>query len=59
MPPYGLNGYPIYLLITMRNHTQHKLEIYINHGKEKAYPALKYLDETIGIQDQYHIWIIY
>lgn len=55
MPPYGLNGYPIYLLITMRNHTQHKLEIYINHGKEKAYPALKYLDETIGIQDQYHI----
>ncbi len=55
MPPYGLYGYPIYLLVHLKNQETVKLEIYVNYGKDQAYPALKYLDEKIGIQDPYHI----
>ena len=55
MPPYGAYGYPIYLLIHLNNQEEVKLEIYVNESKQQPYPALKYLDEKIGIKDPYHI----
>lgn len=55
MPPYGAYGYPIYLLIHLNNQEEVKLEIYINESKQQPYPALKYLNEKIGIKDPYHI----
>lgn len=54
MPPYGLYGYPIYLLIHTSHQTK-KLEVYINESKQQPYPALQYLNEKIGIDDPYHI----
>lgn len=55
MAPYGSYGYPIYILIKKKDHSEEKLEIYLDDDKKKAYYALDYLKTRVKLEDQWNI----